>query len=67
MKRQKRDPIQRAYHRGYYSGLAGRSQDHCPHTDSHHRQEWLRGWDEGRQDMSAGLTGVSGLHNLATH
>lgn len=67
MKRQKRDPLQRAYHRGYLSGLDGRSHDLCPHGDGHCRDEWIKGWQEGWEDHQAGLTGVAGLHNLAMH
>ncbi|TNF36386.1 MAG: ribosome modulation factor [Gammaproteobacteria bacterium] len=67
MKRQKRDPIQRAYHRGYLSGLDGRSHDICPHNAGPCRDEWLKGWNEGWQDQRAGLTGVAGLQNMVTH
>lgn len=67
MKRQKRDPVQRAYHRGYLSGLSGRSHDLCPHTDGNCRQEWLKGWEEGREDQFSGLTGVAGLPNMVAH
>ncbi len=66
MKRQKRDICERAYAKGYYSGLRGRSRDNCPHIDGPARQEWLGGWRDGRADQWDGYTGVSGLHKLVT-
>lgn len=64
MRRQKRDMNSRAFDRGYQAGLAGRSQDYCPHADDQHRQHWLSGWREGRADNWDGLTGVSGVHKI---
>ena len=64
MRRQKRDMNSRAFDKGYQAGLAGRSQDDCPHADDQHRTHWLSGWREGRADNWDGLTGVSGVHRL---
>lgn len=66
MKRQKRDKIERAYIKGYHSGVAGKSQDGCPHIDERQRQSWMMGWREGRVDNWDGMVGVSGVHKLGT-
>jgi len=56
MKRQKRDPSQRAYLKGYQLGFDGRSKDTCPHqTNSVFAHEWMNGWREGRDDQSEGF------------
>ncbi|MEM1111178.1 MAG: ribosome modulation factor [Pseudomonadota bacterium] len=64
MRRQKRDMNGRAFDRGYQAGLAGRSNEHCPHNAGDHRDNWLSGWREGRSDHWDGLTGVSGVHKI---
>lgn len=61
MKKQKRDPEQRAFNRGYIAGIKGRSKEVCPLG---HRQSWLAGWRVGRCDQWDGLMGVAGLHRL---
>ena len=56
MKRQKRNPSQRAYNKGYQSGFEGRSNDICPfQTSSISAHEWMKGWQEGRDDSSEGF------------
>ena len=50
MKRQKRNQSERAYSRGYLSGIEGRSKTLCPHDYGSIRQNWLNGWREGRED-----------------
>ncbi|WP_086481506.1 ribosome modulation factor [Oceanospirillum sanctuarii] len=62
MKRQKRDPAQRAFLRGYQAGVSGKSRDLCPNNNIDTRQYWMSGWREGRADSWAGMTGVSGIH-----
>ncbi len=64
MKRQKRDPMQRAYNRGYQAGLAGKSKSLCAGYSDDVQQDWLNGWRTGREDNWDGLTGVSGIHRL---
>lgn len=66
MKRQKRDMHARAFKRGYLAGVSGKSKDSCPQDHPEVRQEWLNGWREGRQDNWEGMTGVSGIHRMAT-
>ena len=66
MKRQKRDMVARAFKRGYLAGVSGKSKDNCPIDQTEVRQEWLNGWREGRTDQWDGMTGVSGIHRLAT-
>ena len=56
MKRQKRNPTQRAYAKGYQLGFDGRSNDTCPYqTNSVSAHEWMKGWQEGRDDLSEGF------------
>jgi len=56
MKRQKRNPSQRAYTKGYQLGFDGRSEDTCPHqSNSIFAHEWMKGWREGREDQSVGF------------
>ncbi|MCL6414623.1 ribosome modulation factor [Aestuariirhabdus sp. Z084] len=65
MKRQKRDKTERAFVKGYNTGVTGKSRDQCPHDALEMRQAWLTGWREGRSDNWDGLTGVSGVHRVA--
>ena len=69
MRRQKRDMTDRAFVKGYHTGVSGRSKDICPHTEPQLRQAWLTGWREGRVDNWDGMIGVSGLQraNETTH
>lgn len=62
MKRQKRDPFQKAYVSGYKAGVTGRSRDDCPSQGIEMRESWMSGWREGREAQWSGMTGVSGLH-----
>ena len=55
MKTQKRDPAYRAYKKGYQNGIDGRSSDYCPYSSSPLRQNWLNGWNDGRQDQVTGF------------
>lgn len=64
MRRLKRDPMERAYLRGYQHGIHGKSRDLCPFTHPMTRQAWLNGWREGRGDNWDGLTGTAGIHRL---
>ena len=65
MKRQKRDKSDRAYTKGYQTGVSGRSKDICPHEDPQLRQAWLSGWREGRCDNWDGMTGISGVQRMS--
>ncbi|MBU2712886.1 MULTISPECIES: ribosome modulation factor [Zooshikella] len=62
MKRQKRSREERAFQKGYQSGITGKPKESCPHDQLHQRQAWLTGWREGRTDSWDGYTGVSGIH-----
>ena len=64
MKRQKRDRTDRAFTKGYQTGVSGRSKDICPHEEPQLRQSWLSGWREGRTDNWEGIVGVSGVHRV---
>lgn len=64
MRRLKRDPLERAFTRGYQHGISGRSRDLCPFTNANMRQSWLNGWREGRGDNWDGLTGTASLQRL---
>ena len=67
MKRQKRNKSDRAYIKGYQTGVFGRSKDMCPHESPRTRQSWLTGWREGRCDKRDGMTGISGVHRMSEH
>lgn len=54
MKRKKRDRLQRAYSKGYFAGIQGRSSGFCPHQEIDHREYWLSGWRAGRFDLKEG-------------
>ena len=67
MKRQKRDKTERAYTKGYNTGVSGRANDNCPHDETSQRQAWLNGWRDGWSDHVEGYTGVSGIHKRTEH
>ncbi len=62
MKKQKRDPAQRVFTRGYQAGLNGLSHEKCPTQQESLRVCWLNGWREGREDRWSGMRGVSAIH-----
>lgn len=64
MRRLKRDPMERAFQRGYRYGIHGKSHELCPFTQPDTRQAWINGWREGRNDNWDGLIGAAGLHRL---
>ena len=55
MKRQKRNHVERAFGRGYQTGVTGRSRSLCPHLTGPARHEWVSGWREGREDLWNGF------------
>lgn len=67
MRRQKRDPNERAFQKGYRAGVSGRTKDGCPHDEGEIRQQWMTGWREGRTDQWDGYTGVSGISRMSLH
>ncbi|WP_288856109.1 ribosome modulation factor, partial [uncultured Pseudomonas sp.] len=56
MRRLKRDPLERAFLRGYQYGVGGKSRELCPFTLPSVRQAWINGWREGRGDNWDGMT-----------
>lgn len=50
MKTQKRSHSDKAYAKGYQTGVAGKSMSNCPHISGEARQNWMTGWREGRED-----------------
>lgn len=64
MKRLKRDPLERAFLRGYQYGVHGKSRELCPFTLPAVRQAWINGWREGRGDNWDGMTGTAGIQRL---
>jgi ribosome modulation factor len=64
MRRLKRDPMEKAFLRGYQYGVHGKSYEVCPFTAANVRQAWINGWREGRGDSWAGMTGTAGIHRL---
>ena len=59
MRRLKRDPLERAFLRGYQYGINGKSRELCPFTLPSVRQAWLNGWREGRGDNWDGLIRIT--------
>ncbi len=64
MRRLKRDPLERAFLRGYQHGVTGKSRDLCPFNLASTRQAWINGWREGRSDNWDGYRGTAGIHRL---
>ena len=64
MRRLKRDPLEKAFLRGYQYGVNGKSRELCPFTLPSVRQAWINGWREGRGDNWDGMTGTAGIHRL---
>jgi ribosome modulation factor len=64
MKRQKRDPTERAFTKGYQAGIQGRSRSGCPHETGLARQQWLNGWRESRIDQWDGLNRMAQIQKL---
>ncbi|HAB93100.1 MAG: ribosome modulation factor [Thiopseudomonas sp.] len=64
MRRLKRDPLERAFLRGYQHGVTGKSRELCPFNLLSARQAWLNGWREGRGDNWDGYRGTAGIHRL---
>lgn len=65
MKRQKRDPTERAFIKGYQAGIDGRSRSVCPHESSTARQQWLNGWRESRTDQWDGLNRMAQIQKVS--
>ncbi|AQQ67527.1 ribosome modulation factor [Microbulbifer agarilyticus] len=55
MKRQKRNPNDRALHKGYVAAVQGRDHDSCPYQSGSLHQEWVNGWRQGREDIWSGF------------
>lgn len=65
MKRQKRSQIERAFSKGYMTGIDGRSRSLCPHVNGPNRQEWMSGWREAREDHWAGFNRAAQAQKLS--
>lgn len=64
MRKLKRDPLERAFIRGYQQGVSGKSRELCPFHLAATRHAWLNGWREGRADNWDGYRGTAGIHRL---
>lgn len=64
MKRQKRNQVERAFSKGYKSGVDGRSRSLCPHESGPGRLEWMNGWREAREDQWAGFNRAAQAQKL---
>jgi ribosome modulation factor len=53
-KRQRRNPVQRAYNKGLLAGRRGHSSEDCPHSELGKKGSWLEGWRQGRAQFVAG-------------
>ncbi len=61
MRRQKRLKSDRAFARGYQSGVLGKSRELCPFHDDPSRLAWISGWRTGREDQWDGYIGTAGV------
>ena len=64
MKRQKRDQTERAFVKGYQTGIDGRSKSLCPHETGQARQQWLNGWRESRIDQWDGYSRLAQVQKV---
>lgn len=65
MKRQKRNPHQRAFSKGYLSGYQGRSWGACPYqSTSDHARQWQKGWQEGHDDHCDGISPLASQQKI---
>lgn len=63
MKKQKRNPENKTFTRGYRAGAERKSKDLAPVGTSN--AIWMAGWREGRADNWDGLIGVSAIHKMS--
>ena len=52
MKRQKRDRLDRAHHRGYQAGLNNHSVESCPYRSLNAKEQWLGGWRTAKDNIT---------------
>ncbi|GAB2190828.1 ribosome modulation factor [Sessilibacter sp. MAH2] len=64
MKRQKRNPSERAFIKGYMAGFEGKSRSLCPHETQKTRHDWLNGWREGRNDQWDGFNRQASMEKI---
>ncbi|MFV8782446.1 ribosome modulation factor [Microbulbifer sp. SA54] len=65
MKRQKRNPSDRAFHKGYVAAMEGRNSESCPYEVASLHQEWVNGWRQGRQDYWSGFGPAAQAQRIA--
>lgn len=65
MKRQKRNPNDRAHARGYQAGVSGKSWSLCPYAAGEPHQTWMAGWREGREDHWNGFNNKAQAQKLS--
>lgn len=65
MKKLKRDPLSRAFTRGYKAGCDEKSRSSCPHETGEARQYWLSGWREGREDHWNGFNKQAQMQRIS--
>ncbi|AMX02656.1 ribosome modulation factor [Microbulbifer thermotolerans] len=64
MKRQKRDPSERAFYRGYLAATQNKALANCPYENGNLHQAWVNGWREGREDYWNGFGGSTMAQKL---
>jgi ribosome modulation factor len=65
MKRQKRNPVERAFSKGYQAAMSGKSWSACPFETGEARQTWMSGWREAREDHWSGYNTRTQAHKLS--
>ena len=66
MKSQKRTANDRAFPRGYQTGVSGKSRSLCPFSSGDPREFWMSGWREGREDLWNGFNGKAQAQKLSS-
>ena len=66
MKTQKRSQSERAFAKGYQSGVSGKSWSMCPYESGESRENWMAGWRDGRQDNWSGFGRAAQAQRLSS-
>lgn len=66
MRSQKRNPIEKAFTKGYQAAMSGKSWAACPFESGKARVIWMNGWREAREDHWSGLDTRSQVQKLSS-
>lgn len=66
MRSQKRNPIDKAFAKGYQAAMSGKSWASCPFESGKARVIWMNGWREARENHWSGLDTRSQVQKLSS-